>query len=287
MSVRRRPPHQKFAPLASAGSADSSLVARRSSRSGSQRRRAALLIATLALLYLVGAWHSGAARWDGLAPTAYRYVKPPSGYTNPGPPAGAKQTVVFSNGVSQSTQVYTADLQAQLTVPDGAFPPRAGGGSVVVTITPQAPPAIGGLVIDGNAYVVQATYADGTPVPAPWPKPLLVYLLFPAQNVPHGLYALHGNQATILSTTVDFPTQSVQGQIGAASTLVAAGPPQAGTTVGASGGKGTTVAIAAAGVGVALVAVGLLLVARHRTGGAHDGGDAGEGDDQSDSEATE
>jgi hypothetical protein len=248
--------------------------------------RAALLLATLALLYLVGAWHSGAVRWDGLAPTAYRYVKPPPGYTNPGPPAGAKQTVVFRNGVAQSTHIFTADLQAQLTVPDGAFPPSAGG-SVVVTITPQAPPVVAGLLIDGNAYVVQATYADGTPVPAPWPKPLLVYLLFPAQNVPHGLYALHGNQATVVSTTVDFPTQSVQGQISAAGTLVAAGPPQAGTTAGASSGKGTTVAIAAAGVGVVLLSVGLLLVTRRRTSRVPDDDDAGEGDDQPASESTE
>jgi hypothetical protein len=287
VSERRGPPHQQWARFPDAGPADSSLAARRFGHAAGPPRRAGLFIATLALLYLLGAWHSGAVRWDGLAPTAYRYVQPPSGYTNPGPPSGAKQTVVFSNGVAQSTHIFTADLQAQLTVPTGAFPPRAGGGSVVVTITPQAPPAVGGLLIDGNAYVVQASYQDGTPVPAPWPKPLLAYLLFPAQNVPHGLYVLHGNQAAILSTTVDFPTQSVQGQISAAGTLVAAGPPQTGTTTSASGGKGTTVAIAAAGVGVVLLSAGLLLVARRRTGRDHDDGDAGEGDDQPASESPE
>jgi len=280
VSERHLPLHQHWGPLPNAWPVGVSVVAR-------QYWRAALLLATLALLYLVGAWHSGAVRWDGLAPTAYRYIKPPPGYTNPGPPAGAKQTVVFSNGVAQSTHIFTADLQAQLTVPNGAFPPSAGGGSVVVTITPQAPPVVAGLLIDGNAYVVQATYADGTPVPAPWPKPLLAYLLFPAQNVPHGLYALHANQASLLSTTVDFPTQSVQGQISAAGTLVAAGPPQAGSAAGAVSGRGTTVAIAAAGIGIVLLSVGLLLVARRRTSRVPDDDDAGEGDDQPASESTE
>lgn len=273
MSERGGPPHQQVASHPPAGSAGSSAGAR-------QHWRAALLLAALALLYLVGAWHSGAVRWDGLAPTAYRYVKPPPGYTNPGPPAGAKQTVVFSNGVSQSVQVYTADLQAQLSVPNGAFPPSAGSGSVVVTITPQAPPAVAGLVIDGNAYVVRATYADGSPVPAPWPKPVLAYLLFPAQNVPHGLYALHANQASLLSTTVDFPTQSVQGQISAAGTLVAAGPPQAGGAAGAASGRGATVAIAVAGVGIVLLSIGLLLVARGRTGRVLDDDDGEDGDER-------
>ena len=237
--------------------------------------RAALLLAALSSLYILGAWHTGAVRWDGLAPTAYRYVMPPPGYTNPGPPAGAKQTVVFRNGVSQSIQVYTADLQAQLVVPNGAFAPNAGGNSVVVTITPQSPPKVSGLAIDGNAYVVQAAYLDGTPVPTPWPKPVLVYLLFPASNIPQGMYTLQGNKATEISKTVDFPTQTVQGLISAAGIVAAAGPPQAGSTAGATGNHGTTGAVVA-GVGVILVAVGLLLVARRRAGRTSDDSDVGE-----------
>jgi|GEM_PF-3010819 hypothetical protein len=238
--------------------------------------RTALLLTALSLLYLVGAWHTGAVHWDGLAPTAYRYVTPPPGYTNPGPPSGAKQTVVFWNGVSQSVQVYTVDLQAQLTVPNGAFPPNATGSSIVVTITPQAPPTVSGLVLDGNAYVVLAQYLDGTSVPTPWPKPVFVYLLFPASNIPQGMYTLQGSQATEISKTVDFPTQSVQGQISAAGTVVAAGPPQAGSTAGVAGSHVTTIAVVVAGVGVILVAIGLLLVARRRAGRASDDSDTGE-----------
>lgn len=243
-------------------------------------------LAFLACLYLIVAPHFGAVRWDGLAPTAYRYVTPPPGYTNPGPPASAKQTVTFSNGVSQSVQVYTSDLQAQLMVPTGAFPPGSSGASVVVTITPQAPPVVAGLVIDGNAYVVQATYSDGTPLPAPWKQPVLVYLLFPSRDLPAGLYTVQGGAATEVSTTVDFPGQSVQGQIEGPSTIVAAGPPQAGTSGGAAGSRTTTIAIILAGVGVVLVALGLVFVARRRAGDVPDAAEAGD-DDQDEGIPTE
>lgn len=238
------------------------------------------MLAVSALLYLVAAWHLGTSRWDGLAPTAYRYVNPPPGYTNPGPPASAKQTVVFSNGVSQSVQVYTADLQAQLMVPTGAFPPSSSGVSVVVTITPQAPPAVAGLVVDGNAYAVQATYTDGSPIPAPWKQPVLVYLLFPPRNLPAGLYTLQGGAATEVSKTVDFPSQTVQGQIDGPGTVAAAGPPQAGAAGGAAGGRGTTIAIVVIGVGVVLVALGLVFVARRRAGSMPDEGEPETDDDR-------
>lgn len=239
-------------------------------------------LAGLALLCLFAAWHLGGRRWDGLAPSAYRYVKPPPGYSNPGPPSAAKQTVVFSNGVSQSVQVYTPDLQAQLVVPDGAFPPSGSGLSVVVTITPQAPPVVAGLLIHGNAYVVQATYTDGTPLPTPWKQPVLCYLLFPPGSLPAGLYALQGGTATEVSKTVDFPSQTVQGQIDGPGTFAAAGPPQAGAAGSGTGGRSTTVAIVAVGIGVVLVALGLVFVARRRVGSEPDEGESEADDDRQD-----
>jgi hypothetical protein len=243
---------------------------------------ASATLAGLVLLYLLAAWHLGSKRWDGLAPTAYRYVNSPPGYTNPGPPASAKQTVVFSNGVSQSVQVYTPDLQAQLVVPTGAFPPSSGGVSVLVTITPQAPPSVAGLVIDGNAYVVQATYTDGSPIPPPWKQPVLVYLLFPSGNLPAGLYTVKGSAATEVSKTVDFPSQTVQGQIDGPGTVAAAGPPRAGAGRSAAGGRSTTIAIIVVGVGVVLVALGLVFVARRRAGGVPDEGEPAGDDDRQD-----
>jgi hypothetical protein len=240
----------------------------------SVRRRLTIAgIALLALVYIAGARQLGAVRWDGLAPSPYRYVKPPPGYTNPGPPAPAKQTIAFSNGVSQSVQVYTPDLQAQLVVPEGAFPANANGSAVVVTLTPQAPPALAGLAVDGNAYVVQAVYADGTPVPAPWKQPGLAYLLFPAGSIPLGLYTLQGSQATQVSTTVDIPSQSVQGQITGPVTIAAAGTPRASNGTGAVGGNLKAIAIAASGLGVLLVAIGLVLVTRRRAGRTPDSTD--------------
>jgi len=218
-------------------------------------------LAILIALYLVGAFKLGVIRWDGLSPEPYRYVSPPPGVQNPGPPASASQQITFTNGVSNQAQVYTSDLQAQLILGDGAFPPDATNSPVAVTITPQAPPQRANLQFHGNAYVVHAAYASGAPVPEPWKKPALVYLRFPSGSSPNGLYLLTGGQATRVSPTVDFPSSTVQGNSDQGGAFVAAGPPVAAKPL--SNNPALLAALFTA-PGILIVAVGVVLALRYR-----------------------
>lgn len=226
-------------------------------------------VATLAVLiavYLIGAFTLGVFRWDGLSPEPYRFVSPPPGVQNPGPPASASQQITFSNGVSNQAQVYTSDLQAQLILGDGTFPPDATNGPVTVTITPQAPPQLANLQFHGNAYVVHATYTSGAAVPAPWKKPALVYLRFPSGSSPNGLYLLSGGQATRVSPTVDFPSSTVQGNSDQGGVYVAAGPPVAAKP---PSNNPALLAVLFTAPGILIIAVGVVLALRYRAANRH------------------
>lgn len=102
--------------------------------------------------------------YDGLAPPVpYRYVKPPADLAdaNERPLAGKSKLELGEKGSTART-VGTADGQMLVVFADGAVPSRTGESEVNVDIDPidptplpQAPP---GLRIDGNAYVVSASY---------------------------------------------------------------------------------------------------------------------------------
>lgn len=228
------------------------------------RGTAALGLALLAALYLIGAGRLGVVRWDGLAPQPYRYVSPPPGHVNPGPPTSAKQSVSFVERVSKDTQVYTADLQAQVLFGSGALPADDLGDAIVVTIVPEAPPKLAGLVVDGNAYIITATYSNGQPVPEPWPKASALYLVFPSGNLPAGLYRLENGQATEVSKTVDFPTLTVQGQIDRGGTYAAAGSGAAASGATPAGLGRIAIFGVIVVVGLLLIGFGLLLILRSR-----------------------
>jgi hypothetical protein len=233
-------------------------------RSDLLRRPVATCLAFLGLaaLYLLGATILGTWRWDGFSPEPYRYVSPPPGHQNPGPPASAKGSVVFVNGQSRQVQFYTSDLQAQILIPAGAFPPDASASDVTVTIVPQAPPHLSGLAAVGNAYVITATYSSGAAVPEPWLKPAMIYLRFPSGPVPSSLYQLVNGQPVKLTSTVDTPTLTAQGASDRGGTFLAAGTPATQPSGQPARTPGRIAAIVVASGGVVLVLLGLLLLTR-------------------------
>ena len=102
--------------------------------------------------------------YDGLAPPApYRYVKPPADLADANErPLPGKSKLELGEKGSMARTVGTADGQMLVVFADGAVAPREGESEVAVDIDPidptplpEGPP---GLRVDGNAYVVAASY---------------------------------------------------------------------------------------------------------------------------------
>jgi hypothetical protein len=181
----------------------------------------ALLV--LAALYLGTAARVGMLRWDGFGPVPYRYVVAPPGIQNGGSPAPVSGTVPFRGGVSQASQFYTPDLQAQVLIPTGAFPPSASGQPVVVSINPRAPPVLTPLFAYGNAYLIMAAYYQGEPVPTPWKQTIMVVLRYPDNVSPLGLYRLDAGNPTSIGSSVDQSAMTAPGMTDRGGTFVVAG----------------------------------------------------------------
>jgi hypothetical protein len=140
-----------------------------------------------AICYLVvgtQVWPSNPLRllYEGEAPPLpYRWVRPPANLPEPNqPPASGVGEIALTPTGSQSASVLTDDGQAALILRFGAIAPRAGASTVTVRITPldprsAAPPP--NLVIDGNAYRMEATYNTGEPVTLV--KPVTPVLRYP------------------------------------------------------------------------------------------------------------
>jgi hypothetical protein len=224
------------------------------------------LVAALAG-YLVLAVSHQVVVWDGLAPSPYRYVQPPPGYINAAPPSAAKGTVTFSGGKSSTAQVFTDDLQAQLLISEGAFPPDAASDPINITIDPLAPSGLGQLTPFGNAYAVKAIYSNGTAVPGPWKAQATLYLRYPAQGLPDDMFRLDASGPVALKATVDLPTLTVKVDITEAGTYVPAGSKPAAppvTTVKPAGGSITPAVLVLGAGGLLLVVAGIVIIARGR-----------------------
>lgn len=128
------------------------------------------------------------AHSEGLTP--YRYVVAPQGVVSEGP----AEVGVSTQPIGAPGFAGTTDNQMQLTLPDGALPPRAGERAVRVQLDqldPASLPALPtGLEPEGNAYrVVMAYAASGTPV-AGLSGPASLGLSAPA--APTAVYRLDG-----------------------------------------------------------------------------------------------
>src|SRR5437588_11058730 len=127
---------------------------------------------------------AGVPLFDGLAPPpAYRWVRPPPELRRANlAPASASATVALTDAGSAAAVVSSADDQAQVSLPAGAFPPAAGQTGLGVAIQPldpvqvPAPPA--GIAMQGNPYRITVAYVpSGTTATAV--QPVDVTLRYP------------------------------------------------------------------------------------------------------------
>lgn len=124
----------------------------------------------LAALYLavVAATMIGTDRpvrplFDGLVPPPpYRWVDPPSGLGLNTKPEREAVSVPLTAAGSELAGPSAINGQVVLSLPEGAFPARAGAVEVRITVVPLDPDRLGalpaGLTADGNAYEIRLDY---------------------------------------------------------------------------------------------------------------------------------
>jgi hypothetical protein len=220
-----------------------------------------LLLGALSLCYVAGSMWLGTPRWDGYSPEPYKYVTAPPGVTNGGTPSTGSQKVALTATGSSPSQALTPDLQAQLLLDAGVFPPSGQAKDVTVTLTPEGPPGSTATVaLYGNVYVLKATYSDGTAVAEPWPHKADLYLRIPT-TVPDGMYLLkEGQPQPVAGSEADLATGVEVAHIDRGGRYVLGGKPGATTQVGQGAHQTTSPATSGSGTVIAAVAASAVVL---------------------------
>ncbi len=238
---------------------------------------AGLVVAALTIgLTWISAWMSPLGRGpvlDGLGPLApYRWVTPPPGVTNEGPPAGATFTLAVDDEGSEPDVVFTPDDQVTLVMDRGAVEPAPGLDAVTIEVTPldaaAFPPLPGDLRPFGNAVRIDATDI------ARFDGQVDVILLYPETTMLHAtshelFWSADGTGWEPLPTTDTRATQQAQATLEAPGLVVVGAVPvphpsaSASATAAGSSDPITPVVVAVAGAGV-LVALGVAVRIRGR-----------------------
>jgi len=131
-------------------------------------------------------------------PQPYRWVSPPAEFAQHNqPPLGGETVIAFTAGRSDPASAFTDDGQVTVSFNPGSFSAVPGQTGVRVRITPvrPQPAAPEGIMADGNAYLVEATYTPtGQPVQS-LTQPALVDLRYPGQR-PDAIYRIDGSTWT-------------------------------------------------------------------------------------------
>ena len=232
------------------------------------RARAAAWGAVLAALYLaVASWSFKSGHvpvrplFDGQAPAVpYRWVNKPAHVTGDAGPAEPGQGFIpLTKDGSDPVSVVTKDAQTSIIFQLNAFRPREGEKRINVEITPLDPATLGpppeGMVFDGNAYELVATY-DKSKAPAEVRQPATVLLRYAAAA--SDLARLEGGEWVPLDETTPQPaTLQLFAEVTELGTFAPVGEPP----VDAEPPPGTSTpwwVYAAGGVGAAGALAGLI-----------------------------
>lgn len=199
--------------------------------------------------------------FDGFGPPQpYRWVSPPpeAAASNEPPTPGVGE--VSLKGAAQNFFVSTEDGQASLAGVSTAFTRQPRRNKVKVNLTPLDPQSLGspprGLVFDGNAYEIQATYASSGEEAFIEGK-IQVILRYPRRS--NVVLTWTGSQWKRLESFVIRPSLQVYAEVDELGTFVAAGPPQRVHR------RSILPWIASVGAGVAVSAAGVAFFLRRRS----------------------
>jgi hypothetical protein len=126
-------------------------------------------------------------------PQPYRWVSPPPEFTmHNEQPSSGEIVIPFSGDRSDPASAFTEDGQVTISFNPGTFKSLPGQSGVRVRITPvrPQPPAPSGLVADGNAYLIEATYVPSGQ-PALPQAPVLLDMRYPGHK-PDGIFRIDG-----------------------------------------------------------------------------------------------
>ena len=249
---------------------------------GASRSRSGLALLAgvgIVALYLAGAAISGRASilarrplLDGLAPpTPYRWVSPPPELAASNrPPASARFTVELTAEGSQLGAFSTSDGQVNLVLSQGAVPPRPRQTGVEVRIEPVDPatlgPAPSGLVVAGNAYLIEASYQPSGDAVEALGGQSSVGLVYPLLNTavadPGGHQVLLSPDGRVWEA---LPSTDTPGTHQVSARLSRTGYVEVGVAPSADGsGSGSRNRILLLGTGIAVVIVAAAFVLRLR-----------------------
>jgi hypothetical protein len=217
---------------------------------------------------LIAAWMlapSGVPIYDGLQnpDEPYRWVSPPAGSKQNGPPTSATATVAVRNGLNNAAYANSHESGPQISVylPPGAFHVPAGASAITLTATPVA--ASSPLPTDGtiwsNVYRITATAgAKSVPVTGSGAQAPTIQMRAPSGQQPGPVFEHRISTGWQQSKTLRIGNDIYQTQATALGdwALVRLAHPASGT-----GGGGVNVGLLVAGI-VVLVVAGLLIAIR-------------------------
>ncbi len=179
----------------------------RGSLSGGARAAGWALLALLAIVFTLAARWAGAPRLflDAYTPPQpYRWISPPPEFaTHNQPPSRGETVIAFRSGRSDPASAFTDDGQVTVSFNVGTFPPLSGQTGVRVRITPVRPQPSppGDLIVDGNAYTIEASYVPSGQATTSLNEPTLIDLRFPGVR-PDAIYRIDNGTWTPIGGAV-------------------------------------------------------------------------------------
>jgi hypothetical protein len=156
-------------------------------------------------------------------PQPYNWVSPPPSlrHGNLSPSSGTVD-IPLTNGASDPASAFTDDGQVTVSFNVGTFIGQPGQTAVRVRITPVSPQpkTPHGLVSDGNAYRVDATYVPSGAPAAPQ-LPVLLDLRYPLPQ-PDAIYRVDGTTWTPIGGTVQILLLTIDARSSTLGTFITA-----------------------------------------------------------------